>query len=325
MEMKNFSLAVQDASSLCRIKPFWTKVRVILRLKGLDVCIKALFSLTFNIQLHILGSLFKSHSVEESRPKWWSLPGVPNVCGAEARLDQSQTRGSEGKKKLFSNSPGLSMCFMDSWSATMFFVPQVLSELFSSVFENEEMPAPLHPLQGGLADRFIKPTALLRSLSPLTQRSGSSSQVSATQKSFFWWETQKQPCHKMSTFLLLGSIFSYFVRLMSLSRTQRSVWWMSRPPNCLLQVPVNLMPPQGTEAPRPSPASLLLYRCPLVASRGSTVKMDPRQRSILLLKCTNLVWELFSHERPIWPYYFSDRWTSYLHFLSQNLCMVYFK
>lgn len=33
MEMKNFNLAVQDASSLCRMKPYWTKVRDILDLK----------------------------------------------------------------------------------------------------------------------------------------------------------------------------------------------------------------------------------------------------------------------------------------------------
>lgn len=60
-----------------------------------------------------------------------------------------------------------------------FFVMQVLSELFSSVFENEDMPTPLHPLQGSLATRLIKPPALLRSLSPLTQRPGSSTQVTA--------------------------------------------------------------------------------------------------------------------------------------------------
>lgn len=62
-----------------------------------------------------------------------------------------------------------------------FLVPphQILSELFSSVFENEELPTPLHPLQGGLANRLIKPPALLRSLRPLTQRPGSSSQVRA--------------------------------------------------------------------------------------------------------------------------------------------------
>lgn len=47
------------------------------------------------------------------------------------------------------------------------------------MFENEDLPTPLHPLQGGLTDRLIKPPALLRSLSPLTQRPGSSSQVSA--------------------------------------------------------------------------------------------------------------------------------------------------
>lgn len=78
-------------------------------------------------------------------------------------------------------------------------------------------------------------------------------------------------------FCSLGSIFSYFFLFMSLCRTQRSVWRMSRPPNCLLQVLVNQTLNQRTKAPRPSPASSLLYRCPLVASRGSTVKMDPRQ------------------------------------------------
>lgn len=73
-----------------------------------------------------------------------------------------------------------SLRLMGSLSLTLFCCTlQVLSELFSSVFENEEMPTPLHPLQGGLTDRLIKPTALLRSLSPLTQRSGSSSQVRA--------------------------------------------------------------------------------------------------------------------------------------------------
>lgn len=57
--------------------------------------------LTF--KLHILGSLFKSYRVEESRPERWSLPGILNVCGTKARLVQSQTRGSEGKKNDLQN------------------------------------------------------------------------------------------------------------------------------------------------------------------------------------------------------------------------------
>lgn len=55
------------------------------------------------------------------------------------------------------------------------FTLKVLGELFSSVFENEDLPTPLHPLQGGLATRLIKPPALLSSLRPLPQKPGSSS------------------------------------------------------------------------------------------------------------------------------------------------------
>ncbi|XP_053733687.1 LON peptidase N-terminal domain and RING finger protein 2 [Synchiropus splendidus] len=64
---------------------------------------------------------------------------------------------------------------------------RVLGELFSSVFENEDMPTPLHPLHGGMATRLIKPTALLRSLRPLAMRPGCSSQDSS--KSGFMGET----------------------------------------------------------------------------------------------------------------------------------------
>lgn len=66
MEMKNFSLAVQDTSSLCRIKPFWTKVRDIPDPRCDDECYPRSY-LTFI--LCILGSLFTSHSAEESRPE----------------------------------------------------------------------------------------------------------------------------------------------------------------------------------------------------------------------------------------------------------------
>lgn len=50
MEMKNFGLAVQDASSLCRMKPFWTKVRDILQ----DSFIQPLFSLVFNTETPVM-------------------------------------------------------------------------------------------------------------------------------------------------------------------------------------------------------------------------------------------------------------------------------
>ncbi|XP_056899332.1 LON peptidase N-terminal domain and RING finger protein 2 isoform X2 [Takifugu flavidus] len=120
MEMKNFGLAVRDASSLCRMKPFWTKA-------------------------HYL----------------------------RATALRKADRNDEAFQEFL-------MCaaLKPDWSKVKLEAQKVLSELFSSVFENEEMPTPLHPLQGGLTDRLIKPAALLRSLSPLTQRSGSSSQAS---------------------------------------------------------------------------------------------------------------------------------------------------
>ncbi|XP_019965035.2 LON peptidase N-terminal domain and RING finger protein 2 [Paralichthys olivaceus] len=70
----------------------------------------------------------------------------------------------------------LCVALKPDWTKVKLETQKVLSELFSSVFENEDMPTTLHPLQGGLANRLIKPPALLRSLRPLTQRPGSSSQ-----------------------------------------------------------------------------------------------------------------------------------------------------
>ncbi|CAJ1079106.1 LON peptidase N-terminal domain and RING finger protein 2 [Xyrichtys novacula] len=70
------------------------------------------------------------------------------------------------------------------WTKVKLEAQKVLSELFSSVFENEDMPTPLHPLQGGLTTRLIKPPALLRSLRPLTQRPCSSSSSSSQDSEF---------------------------------------------------------------------------------------------------------------------------------------------
>ncbi|XP_028292715.1 LON peptidase N-terminal domain and RING finger protein 2 [Gouania willdenowi] len=72
----------------------------------------------------------------------------------------------------------LCVALKPDWTKVKLEAQKVLSELFSSVFENEDLPTPLHPLQGGSATRLIKPTALLRSLRPLTQKPGSSSQDS---------------------------------------------------------------------------------------------------------------------------------------------------
>ncbi|XP_022068382.1 LON peptidase N-terminal domain and RING finger protein 2 [Acanthochromis polyacanthus] len=120
MEMRSFSQAVQDASSLCKLKPLWTKAH----------CLKAT-------------ALSKAG------------------------------RNDEALQEYF-----LCVALKPDWTKVKLEAQKVLSELFSSVFENEDLPTPVHPLQGGLATRLIKPPALLRSLRPLTQKPGSSSQDS---------------------------------------------------------------------------------------------------------------------------------------------------
>ncbi|XP_023265504.1 LON peptidase N-terminal domain and RING finger protein 2 [Seriola lalandi dorsalis] len=120
MEMRSFSQAVQDANSLCRIKPLWTKAHY---LKGT--------------------ALSKAGRNDEALQEYFQC-----------------------------------LALKPDWTKVKLEAQKVLSELFSSVFENEDLPTPLHPLQGGLATRLIKPPALLRSLRPLTQRPGSSSQDS---------------------------------------------------------------------------------------------------------------------------------------------------
>ncbi|XP_028992643.1 LON peptidase N-terminal domain and RING finger protein 2 [Betta splendens] len=120
MEMRNFSQAVQDASTLCRIKPHWTKA-------------------------HFL----------------------------KATALSKADRNDEALQEYFT-----CVALKPDWTKVKLEAQKVLSELFSSVFEKEDMPTPLHPLQGGLATRLIKPPALLQSLSPLTQSPGSSTQDS---------------------------------------------------------------------------------------------------------------------------------------------------
>ncbi|XP_072253574.1 LON peptidase N-terminal domain and RING finger protein 2 [Leuresthes tenuis] len=72
----------------------------------------------------------------------------------------------------------LCVALKPDWTKVKLETQKVLSELFSSVFENEDMPTPLHPLQGGHATRLIKPPVLLKSLRPLTLKPGCSSQDS---------------------------------------------------------------------------------------------------------------------------------------------------
>ncbi|RVE58403.1 hypothetical protein OJAV_G00208780 [Oryzias javanicus] len=118
MEMRNFAQAAQDANTLCRLKPLWTK----------------------------------AHSLKA------------------AALSKAG-RNDEALQEYL-----LCVALKPGWTKMKLEAQKVLSELFSSVFENEELTTPLHPLQGGLASRLIKPPALLRSLRPLTQKAGCSSQ-----------------------------------------------------------------------------------------------------------------------------------------------------
>uniref|UniRef100_UPI0037E93DD4 LON peptidase N-terminal domain and RING finger protein 2 n=1 Tax=Semicossyphus pulcher TaxID=241346 RepID=UPI0037E93DD4 len=127
MEMREFSQAVQDAGSLCRMKPLWTKAH----------CLKAT-------------ALSKAGRNDEALQEYL-------MCAA----------------------------LKPDWTKVKLEAQKVLSEVFSSVFENEDMPTHLHPLQGGMATRLIKPPALLRTLRPLTQRTGSSSCSSSAQDSEF--------------------------------------------------------------------------------------------------------------------------------------------
>lgn len=101
MDMRNFSLAVQDASSLCRMTPHWTKVRIWKSgVRRMKINVFMLLKCLLFFCVLISGSLSESHSAVKSRPQWRSLARVLRVCGAEAWLDQSQTRSSKGKNNL---------------------------------------------------------------------------------------------------------------------------------------------------------------------------------------------------------------------------------
>ncbi|XP_054643928.1 LON peptidase N-terminal domain and RING finger protein 2 [Dunckerocampus dactyliophorus] len=119
-EMESSSQALQDASSLCRMKPLWPKA-------------------------HYLKATTLSQA----------------------------GRNDEALQEYL-----LCVALKPNWTKVKLEAQKVLSELFSSVFENQDLPTPLHPLQGGIASRLIKPPALLRSLRPLTQKPASSLQDS---------------------------------------------------------------------------------------------------------------------------------------------------
>ncbi|XP_061774216.1 LON peptidase N-terminal domain and RING finger protein 2 isoform X1 [Nerophis ophidion] len=115
LEMESCTQALQDASSLCRMKPLWPRA-------------------------HYLKATTLSRA----------------------------GRNDEALQEYF-----LCVALKPNWTKVKLEAQKVLSQLFSSVFENQDVPTPLHPLQGGTATRLFKPPALLRSLSPLTQPSSS--------------------------------------------------------------------------------------------------------------------------------------------------------
>ncbi|XP_061923387.1 LON peptidase N-terminal domain and RING finger protein 2-like [Entelurus aequoreus] len=115
LEMESCTLALQDASSLCRMKPLWPRA-------------------------HYLKATTLSRA----------------------------GRNDEALQEYF-----LCVALKPNWTKVKLEAQKVLGQLFSSVFENRDVPTPPHPQQGGTATRLIKPPALLRSLSPLTQPSSS--------------------------------------------------------------------------------------------------------------------------------------------------------
>lgn len=117
MAMLNFSQAVKDASSLCKIWPHWTKAHF-LKATALSVA----------------------------------------------------SRTDEALQEYL-----LCVALKPDWTKAKLEAQKVLSDLFSSVFESEDLPTPLHPLQRGLATRLIKPAALLGSLRAPTHTPGPSS------------------------------------------------------------------------------------------------------------------------------------------------------
>ncbi|XP_034042015.1 LON peptidase N-terminal domain and RING finger protein 2 [Thalassophryne amazonica] len=118
MEMMSFSQAVQDTSSLCRMKPLWAK----------------------------------AHYLKAT---------------ALSRAGQND----EALQEYFK-----CVALKPDWTKVKVEAQKVLSELFSSMYDEEDLP--LHHLQGGLSALLIKPPALLMSLRPHMQRPGSSSQES---------------------------------------------------------------------------------------------------------------------------------------------------
>ncbi|XP_030613399.1 LON peptidase N-terminal domain and RING finger protein 2 isoform X2 [Archocentrus centrarchus] len=108
-----------------------------------------------------------------------AVQDASNLCRLKTLWTKAHYLKATALSKAGRNDEALQEYFLcvalkPDWTKVKLEAQKVLSELFSSVFENEDLPTPLHPLQGGLATRLIKPPALLSSLRPLPQKPGSS-------------------------------------------------------------------------------------------------------------------------------------------------------
>ncbi|KAM9850614.1 LON peptidase N-terminal domain and RING finger protein 2-like [Aulostomus maculatus] len=103
---------------------------------------------------------------------------TPLAKGVRAHYLKASVLSEAGRNDEALQEYFLCVALKPDWTKVKLEAQKVLGELFSSVFENEDMPTPVHPLHGGVATRLIKPPALLRSLRPLTQKPCSSSQES---------------------------------------------------------------------------------------------------------------------------------------------------
>ncbi|XP_077436245.1 LON peptidase N-terminal domain and RING finger protein 2 [Vanacampus margaritifer] len=114
-----------------------------------------------------------SQAVQDASSLCQIKPLWPKAHYLKATMLSKALRNDEALQEYF-----LCVALKPNWTKVRLEAQKVLAELFYSVFENQDMPTPLHPLQGGVASRPIKPPALLRTLRPFAQKPASSSQDS---------------------------------------------------------------------------------------------------------------------------------------------------
>ncbi|XP_010878373.2 LON peptidase N-terminal domain and RING finger protein 2 [Esox lucius] len=99
-------------------------------------------------------------------------PHWPKAHYIKASALSEANRNEEALQEYF-----MCVALKPDWTTVKLEAQKVLSELFSSVFENDGQPMSIHPLQGGPSTRLLKPPALLSYLhSPNTPQKGCSSQ-----------------------------------------------------------------------------------------------------------------------------------------------------